>query len=40
MADYNAGVVHKSPTMEGYGNCSVSRDGNNVKVSGTAYLHK
>jgi hypothetical protein len=40
MASYNAGTVHTNPTLDGSGTFNVWRDGNNVRVTGTAKMHK
>lgn len=40
MASYGTITVHKSPTMTGWGEFNVWREGNNIRVTGHAYLRK
>lgn len=40
MANYSVDPVHKNPTMDAYGTFNAWRDGNNIRITGTASLHK
>ena len=42
MASYgsSSNVIHKSPTMYGWGDINVWRDGNNIRITGTASVRK
>ena len=40
MGEYTKNPSHSNPTMDAYGSLYAEREGNNVKVWGSASLHK